>query len=156
MGKIILGAVLAVFGGIITQIIMVKWADKRTINTLKILLVDIIDQINQVIDNLKLAYDKTNIAWFDYLTQLTSIKAIFDRNREWLCRIKDDELRKEINEYFDKIMLFEMNARACENMKINMPQNAPYAAGKLKEEIAKAMATKESSKILKDHLKSIK
>lgn len=156
MGKIILGAVLAVFGGIVTQVIMVKWADKRTIHTLKILLLDIIDQINQVIDNLKLAYDKTNIVWFDYLTQLSSIKIIFDRNREWLVKIKDDELRREINEYFDKIMLFEINARACENMKINMPQNLSYATDKLKEEVTKLMATKESSNRLKDSLKSIK
>ncbi len=156
MKGIILGAVLAVFGGIITQVIMVKWGDKRTTHALKILLLDIINQINQVIDNLELAYNKTNIVWFDYLTQLGSIKIIFDRNREWLIRIKDDELRKEINTYFDKIMLFEINARACENMKANMPQNSSYAINKLKEEVAKLMATKESSKRLKDSLKSIK
>lgn len=156
MGGIILGAVLAVFGGIITQVIMVKWGDKRTIESLKILLLDLIDQMSQIIENLKLAYDKTNIVGFEYLMQLNNVRAIFDRNREWLIKITDSELREEIYEYFDKIMLFGMNATSLENMKYNMPQHLGYATTRLKDEVANLMLVKESSPRIKASLKSKK
>ena len=49
VGYIVLGSILAVFGGIITQIILVKWGDKRARVALKILLTDIIRSDKQYI-----------------------------------------------------------------------------------------------------------
>lgn len=154
VGYIILGSILAICGGIITQVIMIKWIDKRTITALKILLTDVINSINEIIDKLKLTYEKTKIVHVEFLLQLRSARLTYDRNKEYLIRISNEELRKEISDYFDKEMLFDMVVSAWNNLQ-NDARFQTYAVSQIKEEVNKLDGIKDLGIRIKDKLGKI-
>ena len=154
VGYIILGAILAVFGGIATQIILVKWGDKRARVALKILLTDIIGQINGILDNIKTTYDKTSIVYVEYLLQLRSCRVTYDRNKEHIIKISDSESRKEIFDYFDKEMLFDLIVSVLNGIKNNVQFQA-YANDKIKEEVAKLEGIKNIGIRVKEKLQRL-
>jgi len=152
VGYIVLGAALAMVSGIVTQIVMVKWGDKRTLSALTILLIDVINQMNGIFEELKSTFDKSGVVYAEYLIQLRSSRVTFDRNKEYIIKISDDKLRKDILSYFDKEMLFDTLVSVLNQLKDNH-QHSQYAVDRIKSEVNNMVQTGQLGESIKKRLK---
>lgn len=151
MGLIVLGAFLALIGGIITQIVMVKWGDIRTRKSLILLLTDLITQINAIIEELNNGYMKTGMALLAHIFNINNNLAVFGRNREFVIKLSQAKLRKDIIDYFDRVSISNMALQGFESMR-HQPSQKDIVATGIKNEIGILLDLKTAGERIKDDL----
>ncbi|MBM3251269.1 MAG: hypothetical protein FJZ11_00605 [Candidatus Omnitrophica bacterium] len=155
VGYIVLGAVIALFSGFFTQVIILKWQDSRMLAMLKVLLSDAISQMNTVIDSIELIHSKLKTVYIEQLMQLRSARLNYDKNKDFIIRIKTIKLRKDITDYFDTMMIFDSVVFALLGMK-NKGQFVEYADGEIKKQIDRLPGIKELGKSIIGDLDKLK
>jgi len=98
--KIILGAALATFGGIVGKFVSVfvdEWRERRFI---KRAIADELTEITSIIDKFKETYDATGQLTPTYLKQLTLNMEAYEASRSRLYRISREKLRYDIIKFY--------------------------------------------------------
>lgn len=151
MGLIVLGAFLALIGGIITQLITVKWGDVRVRKSLIMLITDLIMQINTGIEGLDNGYKKTKMALLSHLLNINTNLAVFGRNREYVIKLSSAELRKDIIKYFDQLSNTTAALQGFESMR-NQPLQSNLVAEGVANGIKILLELKKMGEKIKDKI----
>ena len=110
----VLGAALALGGGIAVEAWRIRRDDRRKALLIKFILQQEIPQINRLIDSVLPSIEKGE--WFP-TAPIQSIHRMlqgFDRNREWIVVIKDEGFRKAIFNYY---LTMDILCRGLEEVK---------------------------------------
>lgn len=103
MSDLILGALLAIIGGAISDEFR-AWRERRNERkAIKTSLVDELSEIEMTVKNMHEVWDQTHVFGVKYITDLLSCTSAYDSCRQRLFLIKDTELRKEIIAFYKKL-----------------------------------------------------
>lgn len=129
----VLGALLAIIGGIIGQWLRMQlelWQERKFI---KLGLADELDEIASITKRLKETFEKAGTTHKSYLLELKSNTACFDHHRRRLFILKGEVLRHKIVEFYRKL---KDNIEESEG-KVGTLAQTPEAKAEQKEIVTK-------------------
>lgn len=103
MSDLILGALLAILGGVVNDEFR-AWRERRSeLKAIKSSLSDELSEIELTVKNMHEVWEQTHIFGVKYVTDLLTCTSTYDSYRQRFFLIKDTELRKEITAFYKKM-----------------------------------------------------
>ena len=100
--QLVLGAILAIGGGWIGDVLRARGERQRELEDIKIVLRDELGSIEKEIKTMHETWTQSNILYPTYISNLNSNTASFDHLRLRLFLIRDEKLRGEIHAFYKK------------------------------------------------------
>ena len=100
---LIVGAILAIIGGVANDEIRAGRERARELKAIKISLCDELGEIVTTVKNMHEVWEKSKILYPSYISDLASNTTAFDSLRQRLFLISDDALRTQIVAFYKKL-----------------------------------------------------
>ncbi len=101
--NLIIGACLAIFGGVIGQLFKMRLEKRQERKFIKLGLIDELNEICSTIDRLKETFEKTGLAHKSYLTDLLLNMDAYKHHRRRLFILEGEKFRHKIISFYKKL-----------------------------------------------------
>jgi len=102
---IILGSILAIAGGFTGDLFRAWLMQKKGKRWIKIQLKDTTNYSKEVIKRIIEFYNASNTVYVNHVMELTNIRTTYERTKDSLPLIKNEDLRKDIFDFFNKLFI---------------------------------------------------
>ena len=100
---LIFGALLAIIGGAVSDMIHAWMERNRELKAIKIAIIDELSDIEATIKNMHEVWEQTKVFAVKYVDDLLASMSTYDGFRSRLFLMKNKDLRKEVSAFYKKI-----------------------------------------------------